>query len=106
MLTIMNGSFVSIAPLTDEFQIFVRNRMTNQKEYSKRTLLMARAFFAVIGCIIGGIGFYAWFASSATVSVLSSGLAAFGVLILVFGMFSSGYTCARVSYWFLNLFGL
>jgi hypothetical protein len=80
--------------------------MSNPKEYSKRTLLMSRAFFAVLGCTIGGIGFYCWLFSSDTVSVFGSGVAAFGVLILAFGIFSHGYTCARVSYWFLNLLSL
>ena len=80
--------------------------MANQKEYPKRALLLARGFFAVIGCIIGGIGFYGWFISNATVSVLSSGISAFGFLIMAFGIFSHGNTCAKVSYWILNLLSL
>jgi hypothetical protein len=80
--------------------------MTKPQEYPKQTILMARAFFAMVGVALAGVGAYAWFASAAPISILGFGLAALGVFILAFGMFSRGSSCANVSYWLLNLLGL
>ena len=77
--------------------------MTKPQEYPKQTILMARAFFAMVGVVLAGVGAYTWLVSTAPISLLGFGLAALGIFILAFGMFSRGRSCANVSYWFLNL---
>ena len=80
--------------------------MTKSQEYPKRTILMARAFFAMIGVTLACVGAYAWSASGSPISILGFGFAVLGVFILAFGMLSRGSACANVSYWLLNLLGL
>ena len=72
--------------------------MSQSQKYTKLMVLTARASIVVTGAVLIGVGFYAESFSWAVIRYLGYALEVLGAIILGFGAFARGNTCADIFY--------
>ena len=71
-------------------------RVSGSQQFSKRTVIWARASFVTAGCALIGLGTFLETFALSVVHLFGYALQIFGAMVLGFGAFARGTICAEL----------